>query len=359
MFCGQCERSCSVYACFSSSSSLVIPSLKGGLVDLYTDSMVRKVNTDNNGIATGVSFINKKNGKEYSIKSKVVVLGASSCSSARILLNSKSNEHPNGLGNSSGLIGKYLQDTVGTSKQIFVPELMNRKTYNEDGVGGAHVYTPWWLHDKKLDFPIGYHIETSYRNLGMPQFGIGGYIPNDFNKFFGLRVGGYGEQIRKDVKKYWGSTIALESRGGAIPDINNYCEIDENKKDKYGIPVLKFNYKWADTEYNQAKHAQDIYEELAHNMNGIMIGDKPGKDQNYGISTPGSIIHEVGTTRMGNNPNTSVVNKYERLHDVDNVYVVDAGPFVFKGDKNPTWTIMALAWRTSEHIISELKKQNL
>ena len=157
MFCGQCERSCSVYACFSSSSSLVIPSLKGGLVDLYTDSMVRKVNTDNNGIATGVSFINKKNGKEYSIKSKVVVLGASSCSSARILLNSRSNVHPNGLGNSSGLIGKYLQDTVGTSKQIFVPELMNRKTYNEDGVGGAHVYTPWWLHDKKLDFPIGYH----------------------------------------------------------------------------------------------------------------------------------------------------------------------------------------------------------
>ena len=108
---------------------------------------------------------------------------------------------------------------------------MNRKTYNEDGVGGAHVYTPWWLHDKKLDFPIGYHIETSYRNLGMPQFGIGGYIPNDFNKFFGLRVGGYGEQIRKDVKKYWGSTIALESRGGAIRDINNYWEIDENNKD--------------------------------------------------------------------------------------------------------------------------------
>ena len=359
MFCGQCERSCSVYACFSSSSSLVIPSLKGGLVDLYTDSMVRKVNTDNNGIATGVSFINKKNGKEYSIQSKVVVLGASSCSSARILLNSKSNVHPSGLGNSSGLIGKYLQDTVGTSKQIFVPELMNRKTYNEDGVGGAHVYTPWWLHDKKLDFPIGYHIETSYRNLGMPQFGIGGYIPNDFNKFFGLRVGGYGEQIRKDVKKYWGSTISLESRGGAIPDINNYCEIDVNKKDKYGIPVLKFNYNWADTEYNQAKHAQDIYEELAYNMNGIMIGDKPGKEQNYGISTPGSIIHEVGTTRMGDNPNTSVVNKYERLHDVDNVYVVDAGPFVFKGDKNPTWTIMALAWRTSEHIISELKKQNI
>ena len=139
----------------------------------------------------------------------------------------------------------------------------------------------------------------------------------------------------------------------------NSSLINNNKKDKYGIPVLKFNYNWADTEYNQARHAQDTYEELAYNMNGIILGDKPGREENYGISTPGSIIHEVGTTRMGNNPNTSVVNKYERLHDVDNVYVVDAGPFVFKGDKNPTWTIMALAWRTSEHIISELKKHNL
>ena len=93
-------------------------------------------------------------------------------------------------------------------------------------------------------------------------------------------------------------------------------------------------------------------------MEGIILGDKPGKDQNYGISTPGSIIHEVGTTRMGNNPKTSVTNEFERLHDVNNVYVVDAGPFVSQADKNPTWTILALAWRSSEHIVEQFKKQN-
>ena len=147
-YCGQCDRSCSAYADFSSSSCYVIPSLKGGMVDLYTNSMVVEVKTDNNGKATGVSYINKENGREYSIRGKVVVLAASACSSARILLNSKSKAHPNGLGNSSNLIGKYLHDSTGAGRSVFIPDLINRKTYNEDGVGGMHVYSPWWLDNK-------------------------------------------------------------------------------------------------------------------------------------------------------------------------------------------------------------------
>ena len=356
-YCGQCDRSCSAYADFSSSSCYVIPSLKGGMVDLYTNSMVIEVKTDKNGRATGVSYINKDNGREYSIKGKVVVLAASACSSARILLNSKSKAHPNGLGNSSNLIGKYLHDTTGAGRTVFIPDLINRKTYNEDGVGGMHVYSPWWLDNKKLDFPRGYHIEIG-RSFTMPEYGFG-YNPNEFNKFFGLKVGGYGDKLRQDVKKYYGSTIGLSGRGEAIPREDNYCEIDPNTKDKWGVPVLKFRYKWSDYELKQAKHMHDTFEELAYNMGGIALGNKPTKEQNYGISAPGEIIHEVGTTRMGDDPYKSVVNKYERLHDVDNVFVVDAGPFVSQADKNPTWTIMALSWRTSEYIIDQLKKQNI
>ena len=356
-YCGQCDRSCSVYADFSSSSCYVIPSLKGGMVDLYTNSMVVEVKTDNNGKATGVSYINKENGREYSIRGKVVVLAASACSSARILLNSKSKAHPNGLGNSSNLIGKYLHDSTGTGRSVFIPDLINRKIYNEDGVGGMHVYSPWWLDNKKLDFPRGYHIEIS-RSFTMPEYGFG-YNPNELNRFFGLKVGGYGDKLREDVKKYYGSTIGLSGRGEAIPRKDNYCEIDPDTKDKWGIPVLKFRYKWSDYEIKQVKHMHDTFEELAHNMGGIALGNKPTKEQNYGISAPGEIIHEVGTTRMGDDPYNSVVNKYERLHDVDNVYVVDGGPFVSQADKNPTWTIMALSWRTSEYIIDQLKKQNI
>ena len=356
-YCGQCDRSCSAYADFSSSSCYVIPSLKGGMVDLYTNSMVVEVKTDNNGKATGVSYINKENGREYSIRGKVVVLAASACSSARILLNSKSKAHPNGLGNSSNLIGKYLHDSTGTGRSVFIPDLINRKIYNEDGVGGMHVYSPWWLDNKKLDFPRGYHIEIG-RSFTMPEYGFG-YNPNELNRFFGLKVGGYGDKLREDVKKYYGSTIGLSGRGEAIPRKDNYCEIDYDTKDKWGIPVLKFRYKWSDYEIKQVKHMHDTFEELAYNMGGIALGNKPTKEQNYGISAPGEIIHEVGTTRMGNDPYNSVVNKYERLHDADNVYIVDGGPFVSQADKNPTWTIMALSWRTSEHIIDQLKKQNI
>jgi choline dehydrogenase-like flavoprotein len=357
-FCGQCNRSCSVYADFSSGSCLIFPAQKnGGQVDLYVNSMVSEVTIDENGKANGIKYINKEDRQLYGLKAKVVVLAASACSSARILLNSKSEKFPNGLGNSSGLIGKYLHDSTGTDRAIFVPELMHRKRYNEDGVGGMHVYSPWWLDNKKLDFPRGYHIEV-WGGMGMPGYGTG-FDPNGLHKYLGLTVGGYGNGLREDVKKFYGSVLGMSGRGESIARIDNYCEIDPTAVDEFGIPVLRFNYKWSDFERKQAKHMHETFEEIGHNMGGIVLGDAPGKEQNYGLLNPGRIIHEVGTTRMGSNPKTSVVNEFERLHDVANVFVVDAGPFVSQADKNPTWTILALAWRTSDFIIEELKKQNL
>lgn len=357
-YCGQCSRSCSVYGDFSSGSCLIFPAQKhGGQVELYVNSMVSEVTIDNDGKANGVKYINKEDRQQYALKSNIVVLAASACSSARILLNSKNEKHPNGLGNSSGLIGKYLHDSTGARRAVFIPELMNRKRYNEDGVGGMHVYSPWWLDNKNLDFPRGYHIEVG-GGMGMPGYGFG-FNPNDLNKYLGLTVGGYGNSLREDVRKFYGAVMGMSGRGEAIARKENYCEIDPATVDEFGIPVLRFNYQWSDFERKQAKHMHDTFEEIGHNMGGIPLGDKPGKDQDYGISSPGSIIHEVGTTRMGSDSKTSVVNEFERLHDVDNVFVVDGGPFVSQADKNPTWTIMALAWRTSDYIIDELKKQSL
>ena len=357
-YCNQCNRSCSVYADFSAGSCLIFPAQKsGGQVDLYVDSMVKEVTVDENGKATGVNYVNKENKREYSIKAKVVILAASACSTARILLNSKSTKHPNGLGNSSNLVGKYLHDSTGADRMAFIPDLMNRKRYNEDGVGGMHVYTPWWLDNKKLDFPRGYHLEV-WGGMGMPSYGFG-FDPNMFNKFFGEKVGGYGDHLRADVKKYYGSLVGISGRGESIAMKENYCEIDPDTVDEYGIPVLRFHYKWSDFEKKQAVHMNDTFEEIFENMGGKLLGERPGADKDFGLHTPGRIIHEVGTTRMGSDPKTSVVNEFERLHDVDNVFIVDAGPFVSQADKNPTWTIMALSWRTSDFIIEELKKQNI
>ena len=357
-YCGQCNRSCSVYADFSAGSCLIFPAQKsGGQVDLYVNSMVKEVTVDENGKATGVNYISKDDKREYSIKGRVVILAASACSTARILLNSKSSQHPNGLGNSSNLVGKYLHDSTGSDRMAFIPELMKRKRYNEDGVGGMHVYTPWWLDNKNLNFPRGYHLEV-WGGLGMPSYGFG-FDPNMFNKFFGEKVGGYGDHLRADVKKYYGSIVGLSGRGESIPMKDNYCEIDPETVDEFGIPVLRFHYKWSDFEKKQAVHMHDTFEEIFDNMGGKVLGERPGADKDFGLHTPGRIIHEVGTTRMGSDPKTSVVNEFERLHDVENVFVVDAGPFVSQADKNPTWTIMALSWRTSEFIIEELKKQNI
>lgn len=357
-YCGQCARSCRVYADFSSGSCLIFPAQKAGKqLDLYVNCMAREVITNDEGKATAVSYISKDDGKEYEIKGRTIILAASACESARILLNSKSKQHPNGLGNSSDVIGKYLHDSTGAYRMGFFPQLMDRKVYNEDGVGGMHIYTPWWGNNKQLNFPRGYHIEI-WGGLGMPAYGFG-FAANSLNKYIGEKVGGYGGQLKKDVRKFYGATIGMSGRGECIAREDNLCEIDPDTVDKYGIPVLRFQYSWSDHELNQGKHMHDTFEEIIHNMGGEILGDKPTQEQDYGLNAPGEIIHEVGTVRMGDNPKTSATNEFEQLHDCKNVFVVDGGPFVSQADKNPTWTIMALAWRTSDFIIEEMKKRNL
>jgi len=357
-YCRQCSRACSAKADFSSSTALVFPAQKTGNADLFVNSIVREVTTDSEGRATGVSYVNKEDRQEYQLKGKTVILAASACSSARILLNSKSSQHPNGLGNGSDIVGKYLHDSTGSSRAAFVPELMNRKvTYNEDGVGGMHVYSPWWLDNKQLDFPRGYHIEV-WGGMNMPSYGFG-FGASEMNKFVGEQVGGYGNKLRDDVKRFYGAVMGVSGRGESVAQKDNYCEIDPNVVDEWGIPVLRFNYKWTDHERLQAKHMHETFEEIFDAMGATPLGEVPGKEQDYGLAAPGRIIHEVGTTRMGDDPKTSVVNRNQQLHEADNVFVVDGGPFVSQADKNPTWTILALSWKTSDFIIDQLKKQNI
>lgn len=361
-FCSQCSRGCTVYADFSSSTCLVKPAMKNGNVDLYTDAMAREVLTDSTGKATGVSYVDRNDLQEYQVNARVIVLAASACESARILLNSKSSVHKNGLANSSGVVGKYLHDSTGANRSAFIPQLMDRKRYNEDGVGGMHVYVPWWLDNKKLDFARGYHIEMG-GGLSMPMYGFGFNIENlqrnDPKRAASLLPGGYGASLKDDYRRFWGSTIGFAGRGEAIAREDNYCEIDPNVVDRFGIPVLRFHYTWSEHEIKQAKHMQDTFDQLIHEMGGIPLDEKPGADTMYGLKNPGRIIHEVGTTRMGDDPAKSVLNKYNQAHDVKNLFVVDGGAFVSQADKNPTWTILALSMRASEYIVSELKKQNL
>lgn len=363
-YCGQCNRSCKIYGDFSSSSCLVIPAQKTGNLKVIPNAMVREVITGPDGLAQGVSYINTKDLQEYQVRAKTVILGASACETARLLLNSKSNIHPAGLANSSGIVGKYLHDSTGASLGGFIPALLDRKRYNEDGVGSVHIYSPWWLDNKKLNFPRGYHIEYG-GGMHMPSYGfaddihaLNGLVPGRDGKM--KEAGGFGKSLKDDYRRFYGTRVGMAGRGTAIAREDNYCEIDPNGVvDKYGIPVLRFHYKWSDYEIKQAKHMQDTFKEVMHQMGAVITSKIEGPETNYGLEAPGRIIHEVGTVRMGDNPAKSALNRYCQAHDCKNLFVVDAAPFVQQGDKNATWTILALAMRTSEYILSQRKKLNV
>jgi choline dehydrogenase-like flavoprotein len=347
-YCGQCNRGCRTNSNFSSTNVLLAPALATGRLTLRTHAMAREVTTGPDGRATGVAYIDKATGREEHVRARVVVLAASACESARLLLNSHSSRFPHGLANASGMVGRDLTDTTGTSVAGFIPRLLDHVPHNEDGAGGAHLYMPWWLDNATLDFPRGYHIEI-WGGLDVPTAGFMAGIERYPSG------GGYGTRLKDDYRRLYGTTIGFAGRGEMIPNAGSYCELDPAVVDRWGIPVLRFHWRWTDHEYRQVKHMQETFRALVAEMGGEVFAPMPTADRGWGISTGGEIIHELGGTRMGGDPTTSVVNGYGQAHDVPNLFVADGGPFVSQADKNPTWTILALAWRASDRIM-ELRR---
>ena len=348
-YCGQCNRGCRTNSNFSSPGVLISPALATGRLTLLTNAMARRVTVSARGLATGVTYIDKTTGQDRHVRARVVVLAASACESARLLLNSKSSRFSSGLANSSGMVGRYLTDTTGTDVGGVIPRLMDQVPHNDDGVGSLHVYMPWWLDNRKLDFPRGYHIEV-WGGRPQPAYGFMG----DIHKY--PSGGGYGRQLKQDYRRYYGASVWFAMRGEMIPNPNSYCEIDPTKVDRWGIPVLRFHWKWSEHEVRQARHAQKTLRSIIAEMGGQPLEPMPESSKDFGLQAGGRIIHEVGGTRMGNDRRSSVLNRYSQAHDVQNLFVVDGGPFVGQADKNPTWTILALAWRTSDYIVEQRKQ---
>jgi len=347
-YCGQCGRGCATHSNFSSPSVLLPPALATGRLHIITNAMAREVLSDESGLAAGVSYVNRSDRRDYAVRARTVVLAASACESARLLLNSKSSRFPDGLANSSGTVGRSLTDSTGLTVSGFIPKLAQGVPHNEDGVGGAHLYMPWWLDNRTLDFPRGYHIELGGGRRA-PGFGFMGGI----QRYNG--VGGYGQSLKDDYRRFYGSTVSFSGRGEMVPNDETYCEIDPKVVDTYGIPVLRFHFRFTDHEYRQAKHMQETFREIIHEMGGTPLSPMPSRAEGYGLENGGRIIHEVGTTRMGLDPKTSVVDATCRAHDVKNLFIADGGPFVSNADKNVTWTILALAMRTAEGIVRQSK----
>jgi choline dehydrogenase-like flavoprotein len=347
----ECGRGCSIKANFQSTTVLLPPALATGNVEIVTDAMVREVTVDGRGRATGVHYIDKATRTDRHAAARVVVLAASACETARVLLNSRSSLFPNGLANGSGLVGRYLMDTVGAGISGQIPALESVPPHNEDGASAMHLYMPWWLYREqlagRLDFPRGYHIE----------FGGGRRMPGP-GIFWGLEAytrGAYGLRFKEEARRYYGSFLWFDGRGEMVPNDDCYCELDPDTVDEWGIPVLRFHWTWSDYEIKQAAHMVKTFARIIEAMGGTVVGTLE-TDGAKVIAKGGQIIHEVGTVRMGADPKTSVLNRWCQAWEVPNLFVTDGAPFVSNADKNPTLSILALAWRTCDHIVSEAKR---
>jgi choline dehydrogenase-like flavoprotein len=349
-----CGRGCSIRANYQSTTVHLPPALASGNLDIVTDAMVHEITLNKSGLASGVNFIDRTNGKECHAAARVVVLAASSCETVRILLNSKSSRHPRGLANSSGKLGHYLMDTVGSSLGGQIPLLESLPPLNEDGASESHVYTPWWLYQEqlagKLGFARGYHIEFGG---GKRMPGLGTLAGIEW-----LTAGSYGKKFKEDARRYYGSFVSFDGRGEMIPNKGSYCEIDPHMKDKFGIPVLRFHWKWSEHETRQAAHMQNTFKEIIEAMGGRVNGPVE-TDGAKAIQAGGSIIHEVGGAIMGKKAKTSVTNRWGQTWDVKNVFLADGAVFPSNADKNPTLTIMALAWRAADRILELMRRKDL
>ncbi len=339
---GACSRhagGCDIHAAFDSTTGLIRPAMDTGNLTVRPNSTVYEVTIDKaTGKASGVSFLDSDTRKSYQARAKVVVLAASTLETARLLLLSKSNLHPNGLANSSGHVGhNFCEHVMGPSVAGFMPEMVGKPRTLDDGRPGSFYLARFRnLNTKQPDFIRGYGFEG----------GSGcGMIPGA-----AYTSAGFGEEYKKHVRDYAGATISMGGFGEVLARYENQVEVDPEMKDDWGIPVLRFNYRFGDNEKkmvaDMAATAKEMFEAAKFEI--VASSDD--------MLTEGWSIHELGTARMGNDAKTSVVNQFQQCHDVKNVFVVDGSTHVNASCQNPTWTIMALCWRSCDYLADRLKK---
>lgn len=343
-YCGHCGDGCDVGAMFSSVSATLPVAAATGKMTLRPNSVVRHINVDpNTGKAKGVAVVDRVTYQELEFQGKVIIVAGSTLESTRLLLNSKSRQHPNGLGNSSGVLGHYLVDHFGgISGQGVFHTLAGREPVTEDGKASGLFIPRFRNLDAKTKHPKflrGYGFECS---AGMGRNPGAGRFP------------GFGKEFKETVRKWSTAPVYMTTRANMLSRFENFVEIDPGGTvDAWGIPVLKIHIQHSDNEREMAKDAAACIEETlkAAGAEIISVGGN--------MTAPGKIIHELGTARMGNDKKTSVLNKWNQTHDVKNVFVTDGAAFVGAANQNPTITIMALTMRACDYIESEMKRGNL
>jgi len=317
----------------ASSVNLLLPdAFETGKLRAIPNVVVRELRVDKNtGLVNEAHFVDRISRREMAVKARVVVLAAGTLESTRLLLNSK-------LADSSGAMGHYLIDQIyGAGIQCSVPEARYGKATPELMGGGALLPRFRNIDSKEKNFVRGYALNV-YSSTG-------GIAAHHFAE--------YGEELQKNLDRYHGSGFSTNIMGEVLARYENHVSIDKSVVDAWGIPALHIETKYGENEFNMARDAVDTSIAMAESAGFEVLS------RNYDPNPPGYSIHELGTCRMGDNPKTSVLNKWNQSHDIRNLYVVDGSSFVSAGWQNPTMTILALAMRASEHLAEQMRQGNV
>lgn len=344
--CGQCGRGCDTASFFCSADHLIPDALKTGKLEIRSNAVVARILVDDNGLAKGVQYFDRKTGAEREVLGKVVVMGASCVDTTRILLNSTSRQHPNGIGNGQDVIGRYLCEQVRFHARGFMPSLYGSATRDDRGIGGEHTYMPRFNHRDG-------HRRTGYiRGFGMQMWNTG--CSAEGAGHFAGRLPGFGAGFKAEVRKRYPAWVEMHPYGEVLPYRDNRITVDPSRTDRYGVPLLKIDYRIRENERAMLEHMCDSVEALAKEAGVELVDYKRGT-----VDRNGSAIHEHGTCRMGDDPKRSALTAFNQMHEVKNVFVVDGSSFTSASEKNPTITILAIAWRATDYLLGEMKRGNV
>ena len=338
-YCGPCEHGCVTHSHFSSVWTTVADAERSGNCQVVTDAVVSHVTTDRDtGLANGVAYFDRLTRAPRELRARIVVLSASALESTRILLNSGE-----GFCNSSGVLGHYVMDHMFGGVSGVLPVKEHRKWAGPPARPNG-LYLPRYFNVDRA------HTEGMIRGFGAQMRNASSYgSPSAI-----ARIPGFGSSFKRavhDSDDWWQFYIGTSSE--CLARYENYVELDPVVRDAWGIPALHMNVTWSDNEMRLFRYSADAGEEmlLAAGAEGIRKIETP--------RWPGGATHEVGTARMGDDPRRSVLDRWNRAHDVPNLFVTDGAAFVSIGCVNPTLTMMALALRASEHIVDRARRGDL
>jgi len=337
-YCGHCMDGCDVAAVFNSATAMIPKAQATGNFTLRQNALARQVLVDKEGRARGVSFVDTTTHQEESVRARIVVLCCATVETARLLLNSRSPQHPNGLANSNGLVGRYLNGHLGSGVRIYLEELQGLKPTNQDGATD-HAFIPRYNHlSGKRDYVGGWDIQVNFASYMFPQ--QAGRIP------------GYGADFKARVRRMQSGYLMMGWFCKIVARPENRVTVDPDRTDANGIPIAVVHFRFGENDLALWQDSVKGISEIGQNLKGEFFLDSTK-------NPAGFASHEVGTARMGKDPRKSVLNAYCQAHEVKNLFVTDGSAFTTSAEKNPTLTIMALSLRAADYIKEQRRKGEL